>query len=443
MKNDSNIPIHTLQSVLANWARRVKIKQSAINSHRFGQKSPLTKGEKAVGLWGCGSGLVQRRYDNSSAVSEQPQSPNVRRSRKRIRRRYRVPSPQRGRGAGGEGAAYPGAQRLAKRLAAVLLLFSSSESDYAAGKLSRFEKSEPHMGTVARIVVYAPNFDAAAAATRAAFQRIRELDGILSDYQAESELNRLSHQSGGPPVKVGPDLFRVLSTAQNLAVRSDGAFDVTVGPLIRLWRRARRQRALPEADRLAAALDVTGFRWLSLNTKQQTAQLAKTGMLLDVGGIAKGFAADEALQTLTRAGIEQALVALGGDISVSSPPPGRKGWSIEIASLNLAGAPKPPPLLLHNAAVSTSGDAEQFVEIGSIRYSHIVDPRTGKALTGRRSVTVVAAHGIDSDALATAVSVMDPAEGLKLIDATRAASALIVVQTSSGIQTWKSKRWKK
>src|SRR6185436_16680547 len=100
-------------------------------------------------------------------------------------------------------------------------------------------------------------------------------------------------------------------------------------------------------------------------------------------------------------------------------------------------------LLLHNAAVSTSGDAEQFVEIGGIRYSHIVDPRTGKPLTGRRSVTVVAAHGIDSDALATAVSVMDPAEGLKLIDATQSASALIVAQTSSGIQTWKSKRWKK
>src|SRR4030095_2739960 len=326
-------------------------------------------------------------------------------------------------------------------LAAIILLFPSIQSAYSAGKLSRFEESQPHMGTVARIVVYARNYDAAAASTRAAFERIRELDGILSDYQSESELNRLSHQSGGPPVKVGPDLFRVLSVAQNLAVRSDGAFDVTVGPVLRLWRRARRQRALPEAGRLAAALDLTGFRWLTLDQKQQTAQLAKPGMLLDVGGIAKGFAADEALKTLKRAGIEQALVALGGDIAVSSPPPGKKGWSIEIASLNLAGAPKPPPLLLHNAAVSTSGDAEQFVEIDGIRYSHIIAPRTRKALTGRRSVTVVAAHGIDSDALATAVSVLDPAEGMKLIDTTQAASALIVVQTSSGIQTWESKRW--
>jgi thiamine biosynthesis lipoprotein len=327
-------------------------------------------------------------------------------------------------------------------LAAIILLLPSIQSARVGGKLSRFEESQPHMGTVARIVVYARSSTSAAAATRMAFERIRELDSILSDYKAESELNRLSHQSGGPPVKVGPDLFRVLSVAQNLAVKSNGAFDVTVGPVIRLWRRARRQRALPEADRIAAALDVTGYRWLSLDAEQQTAQLAKPGMLLDVGGIAKGYAADEGLKTLRRAGIERALVALGGDIAVSNPPPGKKGWTIEIASLNLAGAPKPPPLLLHNAAVSTSGDAEQFVEIGGIRYSHIIDPRTGRALTGRRSVTVVAARGIDSDALATAVSVMDPNEGVKLVDAIRSAAALIVVQTSSGIQTWKSQRWK-
>jgi thiamine biosynthesis lipoprotein len=311
-----------------------------------------------------------------------------------------------------------------------------------ASTLSRFEESQPHMGTVARIVVYAPSSEVAAAATRSAFERIHELDNILSDYQTESELNRLSRQSGGPPVRIGADLFRVLSAAQNLAVRSDGAFDVTAAPVIRLWRRARRQRALPEKDRLAAALALTGFRWLTLDAKAQTAQLAKPGMLLDVGGIAKGYAADQALQTLKRAGIDRALVALGGDIAVGNPPVGKKGWTVEIASLNLPGAPKPRPLLLRNAAVSTSGDAEQFVELGGVRYSQIIDPRTGLALTGRRSVTIVAAKGIDSDALATAVSVMDPQGGLKLIDAAKSTSALVVVQTKSGFHTWKSKRWR-
>lgn len=332
--------------------------------------------------------------------------------------------------------------KMAVLIGSAIFLFLSIEFARAPGKLSRFEESQPHMGTVARIVAYAPSAGAAAAATRSAFQRIRELDGMLSDYQAESELSRLSHQSGGPPVKIGPDLFRVLSVAQNLAVRSNGAFDVTAGSVIQLWRRARRQRALPEADRIAAALDLAGFRWLTLDAKQQTAQLAKPGMRLDAGGIAKGCAADEALKILKQAGIERALVALGGDIAVSNSPPGKKGWTIEIASLDLRGAPKPRALLMHNSAVSTSGDAEQFVELGGIRYSHIIDPRTGKALTGRRSVTVVAANGIDSDALATAVSVMDPQKGLKLIDATPGAAALIVVQADSAIQTWKSKRWR-
>ncbi|HEU0006371.1 MAG TPA: FAD:protein FMN transferase, partial [Terriglobia bacterium] len=359
------------------------------------------------------------------------------------------PSPQRGR-AGGEGdnpelrvhTHRLWARKLAALVADLILLFPSIEFAQAADKLSRFEESQPHMGTVARIVLYAPGVEVATAATRSAFERIRELDSILSDYQRESELSGLSRQSGGPPVKIGSDLFRVLSVSQNEAGRSNGAFDVTVGPVIRLWRRGRRQRALPEADLLAAALDLTGFRWLTLDAKQQTAQLVKPGMLLDLGGIAKGYAADEGLKTLKRAGITQALVALGGDIAVSNPPPGKKGWSIEIASLNLPGAPRPRALLLHNEAVSTSGEAEQFVEIDGIRYSHIVDPRTGKALTGRRSVTVVATNGTDSDALATAVSVMGPDEGLKLIEATRGAAALIVVQTDSRIQTWKSKRWR-
>ena len=217
-----------------------------------------------------------------------------------------------------------------------MLAVLGSDVAHAASKLSRFEESQPHMGTVARIVIYAASSEAAATATRSAFERIRELDNVMSDYKAESELTRLSHQSGGPPVHIGSDLFRVLAAAQNLAVRSDGAFDVTAGPVIRLWRRARRQRALPERDRLTAALELTGFRRLTLDSKQKTAWLTKPGMLLDVGGVAKGYAADEALEMLKRAGIERALVALGGDIAVSNPPPGKKGWSIEIASLNLA-----------------------------------------------------------------------------------------------------------
>ena len=218
-----------------------------------------------------------------------------------------------------------GARKLNPVLVAAMLAILWSGFAPAAGTLSRFEESQPHMGTMARIVIYAPSAEAAAAATRSAFERIRELDNVLSDYKAESELTRLSHQSGGQPVEIGSDLFRVLAAAQNLAVRSDGAFDVTAGPVIRLWRRARRQRALPEADRIAAALDVTGFRWLSLDAKQQTAQLAKSGMLLDVGGIAKGYAADEALQDTEARGNRTGSGSLGGRYCCQQSPSHKKG----------------------------------------------------------------------------------------------------------------------
>jgi thiamine biosynthesis lipoprotein len=225
-----------------------------------------------------------------------------------------------------------------------------------------------------------------------------------------------------------------------LAERSDGAFDVTVGPVVRLWRRARRRHELPDPDRLAKALELVGCQKLRLDPKARTAQLMKPGMLLDLGGIAKGYAADEALATLKRYGIESALVAGGGDIAVGSAPPGKAGWRIAIASLEPPGIANPKSkiqnLLLRDAAVSTSGDAEQHVEIGGVRYSHIVDPKTGMALTGRSSVTIVAPNCTTSDGLATAVSVLGPERGLELVKDTPGAGVLFVKEAAEGIRAW-------
>ena len=264
----------------------------------------------------------------------------------------------------------------------------------------------------------------------------------MSDYKETSELMQLCRQAGGPPVRVSEDLFAVLARAQELAERTDGAFDVTCGPVVRLWRRARRQGELPDAKRLAAARELVGYRKLRLDPQARTVQLTRPGMLLDLGGIAKGYAADEAQVVLKRHGITSALVAAGGDLVVSAPPPGRRDWTIGIAPLD---APDKPPtrfLLLRDAAVSTSGDAEQYVEIGGKRYSHILDPRTGWPVTGRSSVTVVAPKGITTDSLATAVSVLGPNDGLKLIDATAGAAALILVKTDRGEAVFASNRWK-
>jgi FAD:protein FMN transferase len=314
--------------------------------------------------------------------------------------------------------------------------------------IERFEFSQIHMGTLFRIVLYAPDAERARLASDAAFRRIAELDDIMSDYKPASELMQLCARAGGPPVAVSEDLFRVVAAAQDLAERSDGAFDVTVGPVVRLWRRARRRHELPDPERLAKALDLVGCQKLRLDPKARTAQLLKPGMLLDLGGIAKGYAADEALATLKRYGIESALVAGGGDIAVGSAPPGKAGWRIAIAPLEpQSGGPmarsqiqnpksKIQNLLLRDAAVSTSGDAEQHVEIGGVRYSHIVDPKTGMALTGRSSVTVLARNCTTSDGLATAVSVIGPERGLELIKDTPGAGALFVKETAEGLHAW-------
>src|SRR5207244_2213927 len=164
----------------------------------------------------------------------------------------------------------------------------------------------------------------------------------------------------------------------------------------------------------------------------RTVELLKAGMQLDLGGIAKGYSADEALAVLKQQGIPRALVAAGGDIAVSGPPPDAEGWTIGIAPLEDPNQKPSRYLLLHDAAVSTSGDAEQYVEIDGKRYSHIVDPRTGIGLVGRQSVTVVARHGIMADSLTKVVSVLGPERGLAIIDGLEGVAALVVSKVEDG-----------
>lgn len=314
--------------------------------------------------------------------------------------------------------------------------------------LQRFEFSEPHMGTTFRLILYASDDDSAKRAAAAAFEYIGRLDVTMSDYRDTSELMRLCKEGVGKPKRISEDLFRVLEKSQELARRTDGAFDVTVGPVVRLWRRARRTGELPDAHRLAAARALVGYRKLHLDAVARTAKLDAHGMLLDLGGIAKGYAADAVIALLRRRGIDRALVAAGGDVAAGAPPPGERGWRVSVLPLETtAGGDAAPArqdsLWLRDAAVSTSGDAEQFVEIGGMRYSHIIDPRTGIGLRGRHSVTVVAPRGTTSEGLAKAASVLGPQRGLALVDTYRSAAALIVSVDENGRrETYTSQRWK-
>ncbi len=307
---------------------------------------------------------------------------------------------------------------------------------------TRFAYSEVHMGTEFRIVLYAPDAEHGAAAAHAAFDRVAQLDAALSDYRPDSELMRLCGQAGGPPVPVSPELFEVLEHAQNLAGRSAGAFDVTVAPVVRLWRRARRNHQMPDPARLARALELVGSSNVRLDAATRSVQLLKPGMQLDLGGIAKGYAADQAIQELERHGIDRALVAASGDIVVSRPPPGEPGWSVAVATVDASkpGA-RPRVLSLEHAAVSTSGDLEQFVELNGKRYSHVIDPHTGLGLVEHATVTVVAPRGITADSLATAVNVLGPERGLKLVETTEGTAALIVRQDGDRTVSFESQRF--
>jgi FAD:protein FMN transferase len=278
-----------------------------------------------------------------------------------------------------------------------------------------------------RLVLHATNETHATRASEAAFQRIAQLNAILSDYDPESEVSRLCRETiPGQPAKVSPELWFMLECSQRLAAETDGAFDVTVGPLVNLWRHARRRQELPPEDLLMEARERAGWQKLRLDAEARTLTFLAPDMRLDFGGIAKGYAGDEALRVLRQLGIPSALVAAAGDVTIGDAPPDEPGWRIEIASLDVTNAPPPRTVWLHNAAVSTSGDIFQRLEIAGRRYSHIIDPRTGFGLTDHSLVSVIAPDGVTADSLATAVSVLGPERGLRLIERKRDCAALVV-----------------
>jgi FAD:protein FMN transferase len=326
----------------------------------------------------------------------------------------------------------------------MLLALGCRSTQPASAPLTRYEFERPEMGMPFRIVLYATNQTSATAAADAAYGRIQQLNSIMSDYDPESELSKLSQTSGrGQAVRVSPELWFVLQRAVELSRKSDGAFDVTVGPFVNLWRRARRQHQLPDPARLEQARRAVGYQHMRLDPKAHTVELLVPNMRLDLGGIAKGYAVDEALRALRRSAINRALVEGGGDVGVSDPPPGKAGWRFDLASLDATNAPPDRYLLLKDAAISTSGDLYQRLEIDGKRYSHIVDPRTGIGLTDHSLVSVIAHDSITADSLTKVVSVLGPEKGMKLIESTPGVAARIMREPGERVQIYESSRFRR
>ena len=301
-------------------------------------------------------------------------------------------------------------------------------------QLKRYEFSLPRMGTIFRIELYSSDDTTAAKAAEAAFARAEELEQIMSDYRQDSELMSLAREGPSAPFPVSNELFDVLAKSIRISELSRGAFDVTVGPLVELWRKVRATGRTPDAAELAKAKTLVGYRNIELDATRRTVYLKRPGMKLDLGAIGKGYAADQMLALLQSRGLRQAMVVAGGEVAAGAPPPGEAGWRVALDTPNVGGGNPPCTLLLHDIAVSTSGDSKQFMEVNGKRYSHVIDPSTGLALEGMASTTVIARDSATADALGTGLSVMPVHDAIQLAQSLPGVAVYMVRQAGNG---WK------
>lgn len=309
------------------------------------------------------------------------------------------------------------------RLSIIIFLLLISLSPAYRGQNERHQWSRPFMGTVFHITVYSLSQGNAEEAVFKAFEQIEKLEETLSFYRENSELNQLARRAFNESVTASPDLLEVLEAALYWSRQTGGAFDCTVRPFITLWHSRGKEGLLVSADEIAETRNRIGHDKVLINSRLRSVRLNAPEMQLDLGGIAKGFAADKALKSLKQDGFSMALIDAGGDLRLGDSPPGREGWLITLDSSDNG----PSRLQLKNAAVATSGDKYKYYEIEGIRYSHIVNPATGRGMTDHRQVTVISGDAQTADALATALSVMDIQLGLELINSLSNTEALIRV----------------
>lgn len=306
----------------------------------------------------------------------------------------------------------------------LLCLVSTAQKKYV------FEK--PKMGSPFTISIYTNDSIKAEQVAAKAFALADSLNFILSDYIDSSEINRLSASSGkGVYMHVSEPLFNIIMQAQNAAVLTNGAYDITIGPVVKLWRKARKEKTFPDEDSLKLALQKTGYKYVHIDTIHQRIYLEKKGMLLDVGGLGKGFVAQAALDLIKKNGFNQGMVNAGGKIVTADAPQNQKGWIIGITQPEEKNEILPQMLSLQNIAVSTSGDIYQYVELNGKKYSHIVNPKTGIGLTHQKNVTAIAKDGTTADWLSTACSVLSTKQSMRLVKKIKGA-ALLITENKKG-----------
>lgn len=270
-------------------------------------------------------------------------------------------------------------------------------------ELTKHEFERGLMGTRFAITIYADDAERAKQAADAAFAEGEAINAAASDYIADSELLRLCREPAGKAVTVSPLLLDLLEKSRDFAKLTEGRFDPTLGPLTKLWRESRRRGSLPTPQTLSTARAACGWQALDIDRATKTITLQKPGMRIDLGGIAKGYAADKMYEKIRTIGFTHIAIAAGGDLRLGDPPPGKDGWTVGVRTFDVHGIAETRSL--SNCGVSTSGDLRQSITIDGVRYAHIIDPTTGLGLTKQVAVTIIAADSTTSDALATAACI--------------------------------------
>ena len=292
------------------------------------------------------------------------------------------------------------------------------------------------MGSPLNITIFSEDSAKASFLAKKSFQIADSLNLIFSDYLENSELNQLSSKAGtGTFTSVSPALWNIIKQSVEASQKCNGNFDISVGSIVKLWRKARKEKAFPDKNILQKSLQSIGYQYIILDSATHSIKLLRKNTALDLGGIAKGYLAQVIVDFYQKEGIKKALVDAGGDLAMIG-----KDWHIGISIPNseelMQGF-----LVLQNQAVATSGNMYQFVEIEGKKYSHIVNPYTGLGLTHQRNVTVIAPDGAMADWLATACSVMSVRKALKLVKTMPNCELLMLEIRKGKLKKWQSKRF--
>ena len=319
-----------------------------------------------------------------------------------------------------------------------LLLFPVTVS----AQLKRFQFTENKMGSTFSMIFYCDDSIKASALSKECFAMVDSMNIIFSDYATTSEVGRLASMPIVKDQKVSDELFEMIRLSKSAWFRSGKTFDVTIGALTQLWRKAKVEKRFPSEEEINTAKQSTGFKNLTIDQTKRTISFKKQGMHLDFGGIVPGYVAQKVLDHLKSKNINIALVDASGDIVVSDPPPGKDGWTIAINLPESSDETLDKKLELSNFAVSTSGDVYRYIIHNGKKYSHIIDPKTGYGVTSQRNVTVISKYGRDADWLATACSILPIKKALKLVEKEHAAVLIATIEKEK-IVTYRSKNFDK